>query len=43
MHRAKVNMVVCAKALLNVARKMQTTYNVPFFEATCLSSMARTG
>jgi nitrogenase molybdenum-cofactor synthesis protein NifE len=34
MHRAEVNMVVCAKALLNVARKMQTTYNVPFFEGS---------
>ena len=34
MHRAEVNMVVCAKALLNVARKMQTSYNVPFFEGS---------
>ena len=34
MHRAEVNMVVCAKALLNVARKMQTTYSVPFFEGS---------
>lgn len=34
MHRAEVNMVVCAKALLNVARKMQTTYGVPFFEGS---------
>jgi nitrogenase molybdenum-cofactor synthesis protein NifE len=34
MHRAKVNMVVCAKALLNVARKMQTTFQIPFFEGS---------
>ncbi len=34
MHRAEVNMVVCAKALLNVARKMQTSYGVPFFEGS---------
>ncbi|HNF62944.1 MAG TPA: nitrogenase iron-molybdenum cofactor biosynthesis protein NifE, partial [Rhodocyclaceae bacterium] len=34
MHRAKVNMVVCAKALLNVARKMQDTYGIPFFEGS---------
>ncbi len=34
MHRAEVNMVVCAKALLNVARKMQTTYAIPFFEGS---------
>lgn len=34
MHRAEVNMVVCAKALLNVARKMQSTYQIPFFEGS---------
>ena len=34
MHRARVNMVVCAKALLNVARKMQDTYGIPFFEGS---------
>ncbi|MGF1644916.1 MAG: nitrogenase iron-molybdenum cofactor biosynthesis protein NifE [Thiotrichales bacterium] len=34
MHRGEVNMVVCAKALLNVARKMQTQYNIPFFEGS---------
>ena len=34
MHRAEVNMVVCAKALLNVARKMQTTHGVPYFEGS---------
>jgi nitrogenase molybdenum-cofactor synthesis protein NifE len=34
MHRAKANMVVCAKALLNVARKMQKDWGVPFFEGS---------
>lgn len=34
MHRAEVNMVVCAKALLNVARKMQEKYGIPYFEGS---------
>ncbi len=34
MHRAQANMVVCAKALLNVARKLQTDYQIPFFEGS---------
>ncbi|MEW5771264.1 MAG: nitrogenase iron-molybdenum cofactor biosynthesis protein NifE [Pseudomonadota bacterium] len=34
MHRGEVNMVVCAKALLNVARKMQDKYAIPFFEGS---------
>jgi nitrogenase molybdenum-cofactor synthesis protein NifE len=34
MHRAQVNMVVCAKALLNVARKMQDSFGIPFFEGS---------
>lgn len=34
MHRAEVNMVVCAKALLNVARKMQDQYGIPWFEGS---------
>ncbi len=34
MHRAEANMVVCAKALLNVARKLQTDYKTPFFEGS---------
>lgn len=34
MHRAEVNMVVCAKALLNVARKMQEHYGIPWFEGS---------
>ncbi|WP_114418395.1 nitrogenase iron-molybdenum cofactor biosynthesis protein NifE [Marinospirillum perlucidum] len=34
MHRAEANMVVCAKAMLNVARKMQETYGIPWFEGS---------
>lgn len=34
MHRAKASMVVCAKALLNVARKLQENFGVPFFEGS---------
>ncbi|MFH1873223.1 MAG: nitrogenase iron-molybdenum cofactor biosynthesis protein NifE [Pseudomonadota bacterium] len=34
MHRAQASMVVCAKALLNVARKLETDYDVPFFEGS---------
>jgi nitrogenase molybdenum-cofactor synthesis protein NifE len=34
MHRAEASMVVCAKALLNVARKLETDYDVPFFEGS---------
>jgi nitrogenase molybdenum-cofactor synthesis protein NifE len=34
MHRAEVSMVVCAKALLNVARKLDEKWGVPFFEGS---------
>lgn len=34
MHRAEASMVVCAKALLNVARKLQEQWSVPFFEGS---------
>jgi nitrogenase molybdenum-cofactor synthesis protein NifE len=34
MHRAEASMVVCAKALLNVARKIKETWNVPYFEGS---------
>ncbi len=33
-HRAKVNMVVCSKALLSLARKMEEKYGVPYFEGS---------
>lgn len=34
MHKAEVTMVVCAKALLNVARKLKENYNIPWFEGS---------
>lgn len=34
LHRARVTMVVCAKALLNVARKLQENHGIPFFEGS---------
>ena len=34
MHRAQASMVVCAKALLNVARKVKEGWGVPFFEGS---------
>ncbi len=34
MHRAEVNMMVCSKAMLNVARKLQDTFGMPWFEGS---------
>lgn len=34
MHRAETTMVVCAKALLNVARKLKENYDIPYFEGS---------
>lgn len=34
MHRAEVNMMVCSKAMLNVARKLQENYGTPWFEGS---------
>lgn len=34
MHRAQASMVVCAKALLNVARKLKENWGVPYFEGS---------
>ena len=34
MHRAKVTMMVCSKALINVARKLEERWGVPFFEGS---------
>src|SRR5208283_2591632 len=34
MHRAEVNMMVCSKALLNVARKLEEKYKTPWFEGS---------
>lgn len=34
MHRAEVNMMVCSKAMLNVARKLQDRFGIPWFEGS---------
>lgn len=34
MHRAKVNMVVCSKALLSLARSLQSKFGTPYFEGS---------
>jgi nitrogenase molybdenum-cofactor synthesis protein NifE len=33
-HRARAAMLVCSKAMLNVARKMEAHYGIPFFEGS---------
>lgn len=34
MHRARVNMMVCSKAMLNVARDLKDRYQIPWFEGS---------
>jgi nitrogenase molybdenum-cofactor synthesis protein NifE len=34
MHRAEVTMMVCSKAMLNVARKLEERYQIPWFEGS---------
>ena len=34
MHRAEANMVVCSRAMLNVARKLQERFGAPWFEGS---------
>lgn len=34
MHAAKVNMMVCSKAMINVARKLKDQYGTPWFEGS---------
>lgn len=34
MHRADVNMMVCSKAMINVARKLEENYGTPWFEGS---------
>ncbi len=34
MHKADINMMVCSKAMLNVARKMKDQYDIPWFEGS---------
>jgi nitrogenase molybdenum-cofactor synthesis protein NifE len=33
-HRARASMMVCSKAMINVARKMQERYGIPYFEGS---------
>ena len=33
-HRAKAAMMVCSKAMINIARKMEERYGIPFFEGS---------
>src|SRR5271165_4788122 len=33
-HRARASMMVCSKAMINIARKMNERYNIPFFEGS---------
>ncbi len=33
-HRARAAMMVCSKAMVNIARKMQERYDIPFFEGS---------
>jgi nitrogenase molybdenum-cofactor synthesis protein NifE len=33
-HRARAAMMVCSKAMINVARKMEERYQIPFFEGS---------
>lgn len=34
LHRAKANMVVCSKAMLHVARKLEQDHGIPWFEGS---------
>lgn len=34
MHRSELNMLVCSRALINVARKLETKYGTPWFEGS---------
>ncbi|MDP2613992.1 nitrogenase component 1, partial [Oceanobacter sp. 2_MG-2023] len=34
MQRAEVNMMVCSKSMLNVARKLQVRFGTPWFEGS---------
>jgi nitrogenase molybdenum-cofactor synthesis protein NifE len=33
-HRARVNMVVCSKAMINIATRMEQRYGIPYFEGS---------
>ncbi|MFM2478491.1 nitrogenase iron-molybdenum cofactor biosynthesis protein NifE [Celerinatantimonas sp. MCCC 1A17872] len=34
MHRSELNMVVCSRSMMNVARKLQDSYQTPWFEGS---------
>jgi nitrogenase molybdenum-cofactor synthesis protein NifE len=34
MHRSRANMMVCSKAMINVARKLEEAYGTPWFEGS---------
>lgn len=34
LHRSRVNMMVCSKAMINVARKLQENFGTPWFEGS---------
>lgn len=34
MHRSEVNMMVCSKAMINVARKLEEAFSTPWFEGS---------
>jgi nitrogenase molybdenum-cofactor synthesis protein NifE len=34
MHRSEVNMMVCSKAMINVARKLEEAFQTPWFEGS---------
>lgn len=50
-HRAKLNVMICSKALINMARKMEERYGIPYIEESfygvedmnhCLRNIAKT-
>ncbi|MBD2327938.1 nitrogenase iron-molybdenum cofactor biosynthesis protein NifE [Alkalinema sp. FACHB-956] len=50
-HRAKLNVMICSKALINMARKMEERYGIPYIEESfygvedmnhCLRTIAKT-
>lgn len=43
-HRAKVNMMVCSKSMINIATRMEQRYGIPYFEGSFygISDMSET-
>ncbi len=42
-HRARLNVVVCSRALLNVARRMEERYGIPYVEVSFFGKTEMTG